>query len=170
MIVCVNCGQVNETAASRCLRCGASIFEYPSYLGPAGTTPSGPVAGSPSPLPAPLPPAPPPPVPSPPPHGSPQGTSRPTMPSPAPMPMPPSSGVPAVPTAPPPLIQPVLVMGGFVCPYCRTTLPPRITHRTSPAGWFIFALLLIFCWPLFWIGFFFQEEVCRCRQCGRQLA
>ncbi len=170
MIVCVNCGQINETAASRCLRCGASSFEYPSYLGSVGSAPSAPVPGSsPPPAPPPKPVSPPHRPPPPSPYRTPYGTSQPFTPPPAPMPTVPPSGSPTVPYIPPLPIQPVVV-GGFVCPYCRTNLPPRLTSRVSPAGWVIFALLLLLCWPLFWVGFLIREEGLRCRNCGRQLA
>ncbi len=163
MIICANCGQVNETAASRCLRCGASRFEYPSYLGTAGgvSAKAGPVTGSTSLPPKPTPPPygqAPPPGPSPPPpyqYATPYSHTH--------WPLPPA-GLPAAPSA-----QWPGVVGGFVCPYCRTTLPPRITYRTSPAGWVILVLLLLLCWPLFWVGFFFQEERLQCRHCGRRL-
>jgi len=83
------------------------------------------------------------------------------------MPLPPPVSPPLAHPLP---VQPVVVVGGFVCPYCRTNLPPRLTSHVSPAGWVILVLLLLLCWPLFWVGFFFREEVCRCRNCGRQVA
>lgn len=135
MIVCVNCGQVNETAAARCLRCGAAIFELPSYLG----------------------------QPEAPPH------TRPVS--------PPSTATQPPPAmfSPPPVVRPAPVgypppaPGGFVCPYCLTHLPPRITSRISTAGWITLVVLLLFCWPLFWIGFLIREERCVCRVCGGRL-
>ncbi|MGQ9896922.1 MAG: LITAF-like zinc ribbon domain-containing protein [Acidobacteriota bacterium] len=159
MIICVNCGQVNETAADRCLRCGASIFEYPSYLGTSGRAPSGSASGGDPPKPSP-------------PYGP---APQPVIPPPSPM-APPLSALPTVPQVVPPLpqMQPLLIQqffvtGGFVCPYCRTTLPPRITSRVSLVGWIMLGLLLLFCFPLFWVGLLIQEEVCRCRNCGRRL-
>ncbi|MCS7079026.1 MAG: hypothetical protein NZ585_03115 [Chloracidobacterium sp.] len=142
MIICVNCGQVNETAASRCLRCGASVFELPSYLGQPDSPPKAP-------------------VPSPPPKAPPYTPLRPT-PTMDPFP------------TPPPVTRPVYlhyppVTGGFVCPYCQTNLPPRLISRVSTAGWITLVVLLLFCWPLFWIGFLIREERCVCRVCGGRL-
>ncbi|OYT73894.1 MAG: hypothetical protein CFK52_00640 [Chloracidobacterium sp. CP2_5A] len=123
MIVCVNCGQMNETAASRCLRCGASAFELPTYLGQSESPPAPPAV-------APFPSAPPAAY-----HYHPPGG-----------------------------------ISGFVCPYCRTGLPPRFVSKVSAAGWIILVLLLFLCWPLFWVGFLIREERCLCRVCGGRLS
>ncbi|MBV9210726.1 MAG: LITAF-like zinc ribbon domain-containing protein [Acidobacteria bacterium] len=55
---------------------------------------------------------------------------------------------------------------GFRCPYCQSTYPPRIGSRISNDGWLVFALLLLFCAPLFWIGLLMKEEYRMCVNCG----
>ncbi|MFQ3591262.1 MAG: LITAF-like zinc ribbon domain-containing protein [Chloracidobacterium sp.] len=145
MIVCVNCGQMNETAASRCLRCGASIFELPSYLNPSDARPV----------------SPPPPAPTDPPTYIQPPTYMPAQPA-SPFPPPVAPPVPFV-------FVPVAGQGGIVCPYCRTNLPPRFRSQISTGGWIMLVVSLVFCWPLFWIGLLMREEYCTCRVCGRRL-
>ncbi len=38
--------------------------------------------------------------------------------------------------------------------------------RISVAGWIVFAVLLLFCFPLFWIGLLIKEEYRSCYECG----
>jgi hypothetical protein len=63
--------------------------------------------------------------------------------------------------------QPV---GGFQCPYCRTTMPPISMERVSQTGWIVLALLIIFCLPLFWIGLLIKEPYRVCSQCRNVLS
>lgn len=58
---------------------------------------------------------------------------------------------------------------GFRCPYCGTSELPYITTRISDAGWVVFVLMLILCFPLFWIGFLMTEDVRHCAACGARL-
>jgi ribosomal protein L40E len=65
--------------------------------------------------------------------------------------------------------MPPPMMGGVCCPYCRTTYPPIIRRQISTAGWITFAVLLVFCWPLFWIGLLIREDIRICSACGARL-
>ena len=61
-------------------------------------------------------------------------------------------------------------IGGFQCPYCRTTMPPLSLERVSQTGWIVLALLIIFCLPLFWIGLLIKEPYRVCSQCRNVLS
>lgn len=65
--------------------------------------------------------------------------------------------------------QPDKPAPAFSCPHCGATDQPRITNRISQAGWIVFAILLVFFWPLFWIGLLMKEQVKYCRGCGNYL-
>lgn len=58
---------------------------------------------------------------------------------------------------------------GFRCPYCQSTLPPLVVEDVSTAGWVTLSVMLLFCFPLFWIGLLMKEEYRRCRSCGVRL-
>lgn len=55
------------------------------------------------------------------------------------------------------------------CSYCGSNKPPHRTSQISPAGWIIFALLLVFFFPLCWIGLLMTESEYRCWDCGKRL-
>ena len=55
------------------------------------------------------------------------------------------------------------------CDYCGSTEPPYRTSQISQAGWIVFALMLVFFFPLFWIGLLMTETQYTCRDCGRRL-
>jgi predicted Zn finger-like uncharacterized protein len=55
---------------------------------------------------------------------------------------------------------------GFRCPFCQSAYPPAIKRRISTAGWVIFAVLLIACFPLSIIGLFVKEDYRVCSSCG----
>lgn len=134
MIVCANCGQMNEAAAKNCIRCGSTIFNLPSHAG--GVVPA--------------PPEPPlfihqqeprfdafnPPV------------------------------APPVPIA----VAPAMGFVAGCCPFCATTYPPMVQRRISTGGWVTFAVLFLFCFPLFWIGLLMKENRLVCSACLRRLA
>jgi hypothetical protein len=46
---------------------------------------------------------------------------------------------------------------------------PKIEKRISTAGWITFAVLLVFFFPLFWIGLLIKEEVQVCQVCSSKL-
>lgn len=58
---------------------------------------------------------------------------------------------------------------GFRCPYCGSDELPITRSRISAAGWVVFALFLVFCFPLFWIGLLITETYRECSDCGVQL-
>ncbi|HMF57575.1 MAG TPA: LITAF-like zinc ribbon domain-containing protein [Pyrinomonadaceae bacterium] len=86
---------------------------------------------------------------------------------------PPAWSVPPVPQPPPAYIVPApfvpLVSTGFRCPYCQSTYPPRLVQKVSGAGWVIFALFILFCIPLCWIGLLMKEDYKVCSSCGMAL-
>jgi hypothetical protein len=76
----------------------------------------------------------------------------------------------------PPPIQPAYVVPvmpvmpyavqNFRCPFCQTTYPPLLRQKVSAAGWVVFALLLLFCIPLCFIGLSMKDEYRVCAGCG----
>ena len=58
---------------------------------------------------------------------------------------------------------------GFKCPYCKSKARPLVTKKISGAGWIVFALMILFCFPLFWIGLLMTEESRSCGNCGMKL-
>jgi hypothetical protein len=58
---------------------------------------------------------------------------------------------------------------GYRCPYCDTRSRPYRRSQISAGGWITFALMLLFCWPLFWIGLLITEEYSVCSRCGLRL-
>lgn len=85
----------------------------------------------------------------------------------------PSAG-PIMQPQPQPLMQPQyvspLARGGYRCPRCGSHNAPVIDSRISVAGWIIFATMIIFCLPLFWIGLLMKEEYTVCPVCRCQLS
>jgi DNA-directed RNA polymerase subunit RPC12/RpoP len=61
------------------------------------------------------------------------------------------------------------VTGNYRCPRCGTHYLPVIESKISTTGWLIFALLLVFTFIFFWIGFFFKETVSVCPVCRFRL-
>jgi hypothetical protein len=57
----------------------------------------------------------------------------------------------------------------FACPYCHTTARPLVRTKVSVEGWMVFAGLLLFFFPLCWLGLRMKENVRLCRECGRHL-
>jgi hypothetical protein len=58
---------------------------------------------------------------------------------------------------------------GFSCPFCQATSPPVRAQRISTGGWITFAVLLVVCFPLFWIGLLIKEDYTSCSACGIRL-
>jgi predicted Zn finger-like uncharacterized protein len=58
---------------------------------------------------------------------------------------------------------------GFRCPFCQANDPPEVKSRISTAGWVIFVILLIACFPLCIIGLFIREDYRVCSSCGIKL-
>src|SRR5262249_16729297 len=55
------------------------------------------------------------------------------------------------------------------CSNCGAAEKPIIATRISTAGWVVFALLLLFCLPLFWIGLLIRESYPQCPECGASM-
>ncbi len=58
---------------------------------------------------------------------------------------------------------------GFHCPFCRSNDPPQVRSKISTAGWVVFVVLLLFCFPLCIIGLFITENYRVCSSCGINL-
>jgi DNA-directed RNA polymerase subunit RPC12/RpoP len=56
------------------------------------------------------------------------------------------------------------------CEFCGSTARPYRHTEISTAGWTTFVLLLIFFFPLFWIGLLMTETQVKCTDCGARLA
>ena len=59
--------------------------------------------------------------------------------------------------------------GQFRCPFCGTNETPTVSRRISTGGWITFAVLLIMCFPLFWIGLLIKEDFSTCYDCRAPL-
>jgi DNA-directed RNA polymerase subunit RPC12/RpoP len=57
----------------------------------------------------------------------------------------------------------------FRCPHCASQMIPNVERRISTAGWITFAVLLVFFFPLFWIGLLIKEDVPVCQTCRSRL-
>lgn len=56
--------------------------------------------------------------------------------------------------------------GVFTCPFCRYQGPPLARSKVSTGGWIMFVVLLLFCFPLFWIGLLMKDHYRVCSGCG----
>ena len=59
--------------------------------------------------------------------------------------------------------------GKFSCPFCHTSVPPRINKQISTAGWVMFVVLILFCFILAPIALFITEDYRSCSSCGIKL-
>ncbi len=57
----------------------------------------------------------------------------------------------------------------YRCPHCMSQFLPRIERRISTAGWITFSLLLVFFFPLFWIGLLIKEDTRMCPSCNSRV-
>lgn len=57
----------------------------------------------------------------------------------------------------------------YRCPHCMSQFLPKIERRISTAGWITFAVLLVFFFPLFWIGLLIKEDVRICPGCNMKV-
>ena len=53
----------------------------------------------------------------------------------------------------------------YMCPNCGSRYMPRFERQISTAGWVTFACLLVFFFPLFWIGLLIKEDIFVCQVC-----
>ncbi|MGI9013768.1 MAG: hypothetical protein ACR2GY_05890 [Phycisphaerales bacterium] len=58
------------------------------------------------------------------------------------------------------------MQAGFACPLCSSSAAPVQRQRISTGGWITFAVLLLVCLPLFWIGLLIKEDYTVCGACG----
>ena len=65
--------------------------------------------------------------------------------------------------------QPQQMRQPFRCPHCMSQYMPRMERRISTAGWITFAVLLVFFFPLFWIGLLIKEDVRVCQTCNSKI-
>jgi LITAF-like zinc ribbon protein len=54
---------------------------------------------------------------------------------------------------------------GFKCPYCQTQSPPVLERKITTGGWILFAVLLLLCFPLCWMGLLIKEDQRVCSFC-----
>jgi hypothetical protein len=173
IINCPNCSRPNSIDSQHIgknARCGAcqSVFRVPDGSQPVANKPQQ-AAGQPSPPPASsytaanYPGA----------AQTPYSTASPPPPYPTASPPPPyspASPPPPYPTAAPPppeFLQNLSTLGptGFRCPFCQATAGVYTKDQISTGGWVVFAVLLITCWPLFWIGLLIKEQTTHCCHC-----
>lgn len=57
----------------------------------------------------------------------------------------------------------------FECPRCGSREKPEIRKETAGVGWILFAVLLVFFFPLCWLGIFMRETWEVCRHCGHRI-
>ena len=62
-----------------------------------------------------------------------------------------------------------LSVTGFRCPFCQSTHPPQVKSKISTAGWVMFVVLLIACFPLCVVALFIKEDYRVCSSCGTKL-
>lgn len=58
---------------------------------------------------------------------------------------------------------------GFRCPYCDSERFPITESQISQGGWIMFAVMLVTCWPLFFIGLLMKEDIRKCADCGLKI-
>ena len=66
--------------------------------------------------------------------------------------------------------RPAAGLANYRCPYCTSTYLPRHERKISTAGWITFAVLLVFFFPLFWIGFLIKEDTFVCPTCLKRIS
>lgn len=66
--------------------------------------------------------------------------------------------------------RPAAGLANYRCPYCTSTYMPRHERKISTAGWITFAVLLVFFFPLFWIGFLIKEDTFVCPSCLKRIS
>jgi DNA-directed RNA polymerase subunit RPC12/RpoP len=76
---------------------------------------------------------------------------------------------PPAPLAPRPYYAPPMPQtGGYQCPQCGCPHPPTRISQMSQSGLIVLIVMIIFCFPLFWIGLLMKEDSYVCPQCGRK--
>jgi len=57
----------------------------------------------------------------------------------------------------------------FRCPSCGSPEPAVRQSQVSTTGWVVFAVLLVLCFPLCFLGLLIREEYLQCGTCGTRL-
>jgi hypothetical protein len=73
----------------------------------------------------------------------------------------------------PPVAQPVAQRpqsSGYRCPYCQSATVPFTIQKISDAGWIVFAIMMLACFPLFWIGLLMKQDESYCSVCRARLS
>lgn len=149
-MVCQNCGQSNESGQNYCRHCGAPLVQpqrqsnLPPQPKPYGwASPSSPL------------------------HSVADGETASPPQRVQPL-TPPDYRPPQFPSAP--SSQAVSqTFNNYRCPRCGTNAPPIIQSKISDGGWIVFVLMLIFCFPLFFIGLLMREHTSVCSACLHRL-
>ena len=70
--------------------------------------------------------------------------------------------------APPQVV--INTVPAYACPYCRSPYPPLTGTRISTGGWVTFGILLVFFFPMCWLGLLFKTPYQYCGQCGARFS
>ena len=62
-----------------------------------------------------------------------------------------------------------MAQSGWRCPFCQSNQGAYFISKISTQGWVVVLILLLFCLPLFWIGFTMKEQTYHCRSCRMKL-
>lgn len=65
--------------------------------------------------------------------------------------------------------QPQPLSSAYRCPRCMSNVHPRLERKISTGGWITFAVLLVFFFPLFWIGLLIKEDTHVCPACNTRV-
>ncbi len=57
----------------------------------------------------------------------------------------------------------------FKCPFCQSPYAPFVVQKVSTGGWIVFAVMVMSCFPLCWIGLLMKENTHICSSCGMPL-
>jgi hypothetical protein len=139
-MLCQNCRQLNDSDQSYCRFCGAALMQPQQYQPPQ-------------------------------PQPKPYGWASPSSPlhdfgdpaSNEPRQVQPITAQPPVHHAP--NTNPLAPQRGYHCPRCNSTALPIRKKQMSDGGWLTLVIMLLFCFPLFWIGFLMTEEYSVCPTC-----
>lgn len=171
MRTCKNCGNLNSEESNFCRFCGTRSHQQPPierYDQPFATQ----ALGDARPESKPNPPADPYNFSPPPPYSWKTDEFRTNNQARQTLNLPPQAYAEMPPSAPAPLanFHGGQMVGNYRCINCGTTFLPRIERKISTAGWVTFALLLVFIFPLFWIGLLIKEDHYVCPMCRRRVA
>lgn len=67
------------------------------------------------------------------------------------------------------LFNPIMNAPGFTCPFCHSNKGFLVQSKVSGAGCIVSIILLIFFFPLCWIGLLMKEQQRFCANCSMKL-